>query len=384
VTDRRAVRRDGPGGTKLEKLARPMSTLNSRPGPPLEELIERLIADVQLTREDVWAAARQLADESVPEEDKAVFLVALKAKGETGEELGYFAEAFTELAIKPNFDLADRPTIDLCGTGGDRLELINVSTTISFILAAAGVVVLKHGNRAITSKSGGADLLEQLGIPVGCPVDVVERCVQECGFGFLFAPRYHPAFRVVAPIRRKLAEQGHATIFNLLGPLLNPARPKYQLVGVFTPTVLDKYAVALSRLGRERAWVVHGQVPAGSGMDEVSTLGETAVYEVKGESSTPFHLFPDQLGLAPARLHELRGGTPVQNAQATLRILSGRERGPKRDLVLLNAAAALVVAGMARRVEDGLRQAAELVDSGAALARLQAIQRFFKQVVTAG
>jgi anthranilate phosphoribosyltransferase len=271
--------------------------------------------------------------------------------------------------------------MDLCGTGGDRLELINVSTIASFIVAAAGVVVLKHGNRGITSKSGGADLLEQLGVPADCPIHVVERCVQATGLGFLFAPLYHPAFRVVAPIRRKLAEQGHATIFNLLGPLLNPARPQYQLVGVFAPTVLEKYAVALSRLGRRRAWVVHGQVPAGSGMDEISTLGETLAYEVKGAGATPFHLFPEQFGLSPVSLHELRTGSPAQSAQAALQILGGQDRGPRRDFVLLNAAAALTIAGLVPRVGDGLRRVAELVDSGAALERLRAVQQFYREAI---
>ncbi|MBV9999885.1 MAG: anthranilate phosphoribosyltransferase [Verrucomicrobia bacterium] len=358
-----------------------MSTPDSMQHSPLEGLTERLIADLDLTREEIRVAARELADETVSEEDKAVFLVALKTKGETGEELGYFAEAFTSLAIRPRFPLGDQPTMDLCGTGGDRLEMINVSTIASFIVAAAGVVVLKHGNRAITSKSGGTDLLEQLGIPANCPIHVVERCVQEAGLGFLFAPLYHPAFRIVAPIRRKLAEQGHATIFNLLGPLLNPARPQYQLVGVFAPTVLEKYAVALSRLGRRRAWVVHGHVPAGSGMDEISTLGETLVYEVKGEAATPFSLFPDQFGLSPVSLHELRAGGPVASAQAALQILGRQDRGPRRDLVLLNAGAALTVAGLTPRVEDGLRRAAELVDSGAALERLHTVQRFYREEI---
>jgi anthranilate phosphoribosyltransferase len=353
------------------------SSLNGQPS--LEDLTERLIVDAHLTQFEVRCAAERLADETVSEEDKAVFLVALKAKGETGEELGYFAEAFTAMAVKPKLDLGGRPTIDLCGTGGDRLDLINVSTAASFIVAAADVPVVKHGNRAITSRSGGADLLEQLGIPLTCPVEVTEACVQETGIGFLFAPFYHPAFRAVASIRRKLAEQGHATIFNLLGPLVNPARPDYQLVGVFSPSVLEKYALALTRLGRRRAWVVHGEVPAGSGMDEISTLGETMVYEVKGEAVTPFHLFPEQFGLAKPSLHELRGGTPVHNAALTTRLLAGTERGPKRDLVLLNAGAALVLAGKAVRVEDGLRLAVQLVDSGAALARLHVVQDFFRR-----
>jgi anthranilate phosphoribosyltransferase len=316
----------------------------------LKDLIEQLRDKVDLRMDQAREASRLLADPDVSELDKGDFLVALKIKGESGEELGYFARSFLELAIRPILRLGDRPSVDIVGTGGDRLELISVSTTCIFLLAAAGVVVLKHGNKAITSKAGAADVLEKLGIPIACPPEQMTDCIQQTGIGFFFAPLYHPAFRLVAPIRKKLAEQGIATVFNLLGPLLNPAGPTCQLTGVFSPTILEKYAVALREVGRSRAWVVHGQILGGSGMDEISLLGETEVHEVKGDSLNQFYLFPDQLGFRKPLLHELRGGDAAQNAQALTDILANRDRSAKRDLVTINAAAGLVVAGRVPRM----------------------------------
>ena len=292
----------------------------------MKELIEQLRYRVDLRFDQAREASRRLADPSIGEEQKAEFLVALKQKGESGEELGYFARSFLEMAIRPTLRLEGRQSIDIVGTGGDRLELINVSTACMFVLAAAGVVVLKHGNRAITSKCGAADVLEVLGIPIACATERMVDCIHHTGIGFFFAPLYHPAFRLVAPIRKKLAEQGTATVFNLLGPLLNPAGPTAQLTGVFSPTILEKYAIALREVGRSRAWVVHGQVFSGSGMDEVSSFGETEVYEVRGDALNNFHLFPDQLGFRKPSLHELRGGDAAQNAKVLTEILSNRDR----------------------------------------------------------
>jgi anthranilate phosphoribosyltransferase len=344
----------------------------------LKELIEQLRAGVDLTPSEVRAAANFLADLDRPDEEKAEFLAALRDKGESGEEVGYFAEAFLSLAITPTVNLGGKPSIDICGTGGDRLELINVSTTAMFIVAAGGAAVVKHGNRAITSRSGGGDVLEKLGIPITNSPEKMMAALEQIGIGFLFAPLFHPSFAAVANARKKLAEQGIATVFNLLGPLLNPLRPEYQLIGVFSPTILEKYALALARLGRKRAWVVHGGVPNGSGMDEISTVGETEVHEVKDASFNYFHLFPDQLGFRIPSLHELRGGDAEQNANTLTAILSGTERGAKRDFVLINAAAGLVVAGLAPRMEKGLQLAAQLVDSGQAVAKLREFQAFFR------
>ena len=343
----------------------------------MKELIEQLRSRIDLQLDQAREASRQLADPGVAEEQKADFLIALKQKGESGEELGYFARSFLEMAVRPVLQLKGRPSIDIVGTGGDRLELINVSTTCMFLLAAADVVVLKHGNRAITSKSGSADVLEIFGIPVTCSVEQMVDCVHQTGIGFFFAPLYHPAFRLVAPIRKKLAEQGIATVFNLLGPLLNPAGPTAQLTGVFSPTILEKYAVALREIGRSRAWVVHGQVLSGSGMDEISLLGETEVHEVSRGALNKFHLFPDQLGFRRPSLHELRGGNAEQNASVLMDILANRDHTARRDLITINAAAGLVVSGVAARMESGIRLANEILDSGRALDKLTQFQKFF-------
>ena len=343
----------------------------------MKALTEQLRSRIDLQLDQAREVSRQLADPAVSELEKADFLMALKQKGESGEELGYFARCFLELAVRPALRLGDKQSIDIVGTGGDRLELINVSTTCIFLLAAAGVVVLKHGNRAITSKAGAADVLENLGVPIACPPEKMADCIHQTGIGFFFAPLYHPAFRLVAPIRRKLAEQGIATVFNLLGPLLNPAEPTCQLTGVFSPTILEKYAVALREVGRSRAWVVYGQVLAGSGMDEISLFGETEVHEVKGDRLNQFHLFPDQFGFRKPSLHDLRGGDAAQNARVLMDILANRERGAKRDLIAINAAAGLVIAGAAPRMESGIRLANEILDSGLALEKLREFQRFF-------
>lgn len=347
-------------------------------GRSLKDLIEQLWDRTDLRMDQAREASRLLADPEISEFEKGDFLVALKIKGESGEELGYFARSFLELAIRPALQLQGKTSVDIVGTGGDRLELINVSTTCIFVLAAAGVVVLKHGNKAITSKAGAADVLENLGIPIACPPEQMVNCIHQTGIGFFFAPLYHPAFRLVAPIRKKLAEQGIATVFNLLGPLLNPAEPTCQLTGVFSPTILEKYAIALREVGRSRAWVVHGQVLGGSGMDEISLLGETEVREVKGESLNQFYLFPDQLGFRKPSLHELRGGDAAQNARALVDILANRDRSAKRDLIVINAAAGLVITGAVSRMESGIQLANELLDSGRALEKLREFQRFFE------
>jgi anthranilate phosphoribosyltransferase len=340
-------------------------------------LIKQLRDRVDLRLDEVREACRQLADPSVSESAKADFLVALKDKGESGEELGYFARSFLSFAIRPKLSLGDKPSVDIVGTGGDRLQLINVSTTCIFVLAAAGVIVLKHGNRAITSKSGAADVLENLGIQIDSPPDRMVDCINQTGVGFFFAPLYHPSFRVIAPVRRKLAEQGIATVFNLLGPLLNPVLPDYQLTGVFSPSILKKYAVALRAVGRSRAWVVHGQIPGQSGMDEISLLDSTEVHEVHGDSFTQFLLSPYDFGFRKPPLEELLGGDAKQNARLLIDILSNRDRSAKRDLIALNSAAALVVTGKVDGMESGIRMANEMLDSGLALEKLREVQRFF-------
>jgi anthranilate phosphoribosyltransferase len=350
---------------------------NFQHGFDLKELIKQLRARIDLRTDQVREAAMQLADPAVSEASKADFLVALKEKGESGAELGYFACSFLDLAVRPVLDLGDQPCADIVGTGGDRLELINVSTTCIFLLAAAGVIVLKHGNRAITSRSGAADVLELLGIAIDASPERMAECIHQTGLGFFFAPLYHPSFRVIAPVRRKLAEQGISTVFNLLGPLLNPAVPAYQLTGVFSPVILERYAVAMRELGRSCAWVVHGQVPDRSGMDEISLLGATEVHEVTAHSFNRFSVLPAELGFRKPPLEELRGGDAAHNAALLIEILANRDRTAKRDLIILNTAAGLMVAGKVSGMESGIQMAKELLDSGLALEKLRQMQRFF-------
>jgi anthranilate phosphoribosyltransferase len=336
-------------------------------------LTAQLLANRDLSAADVEQAVALLAAEDVPGERKSEFLKALRAKGETAAEIAAFVEALLSRAVDPEIDPArlPGPMLDVCGTGGDQLHLFNVSTTVMFVLAAGGACVVKHGNRAITSQSGGADVLEELGVRIELPPAELRRCVETHGLGFLFAPAYHPAFKVIGPVRRALAAEGIPTIFNLLGPLLNPARPSYQLVGIFSPVLLPKYAEALALLARSRAWAVHG-----SGMDELSLAGPSAVCEVADGLVREFTLDPATLGLAPCTLDALRGGDRKQNAAILTGILEGTDHGPRRDLVLLNAAAGFVITGLAPDLSTGHQLAREQIASGRAFAKLRALQAF--------
>ena len=339
----------------------------------LSDLSALLRTGQDLTGEMVEGAVAQLIAEDVAAEEKGDFLKALRGKGETAAEIAAFVRALLARAVDPGLDPAQLvgPVVDVCGTGGDKLGLFNVSTTLMFVLAAGGACVVKHGNRAITSQSGGADVLEELGVRIDlAPVDL-RRCVAAHGLGFVFAPAYHPAFKVIGPVRRALAAEGIPTIFNLLGPLLNPARPAYQLVGVFSPVLLPKYAEALALLDRARAWAVHG-----SGMDELSLTGPSAVCEVAAGQVRELTVDPAALGLALCELDVLRGGGRQENAAILTGILEGTDLGPRRDLVLLNAAAGFVITGLAPDLAAGLDLARTQIASGRALTKLRALQSF--------
>ena len=337
----------------------------------MDSLTDQLRAGTDLDLAQVEAAVAQLIDPGVPGDAKAAFLVALREKGERAREIAAFARCLLARAVDPRLDPARLcgPMLDVCGTGGDKLDLFNISTAAMFVLAAGGACVVKHGNRAITSKCGGADVLEELGVKVDLPPERLRACVEQHGLGFVFAPLYHPAFKAIAPVRRALAEQGIATIFNLLGPLLNPARPAYQLVGIFSPVLLPKYADALADLGRARAWAVHG-----SGMDELSLCGPTEVREVADGRVSERRVDPRELGLPLCKVEDLRGGDRAENARILLAILDGTERGPRRDIVLLNAAAGFVITGLAPDLAAGLVLAREQIASGGARAKLDALR----------
>lgn len=336
----------------------------------MEALTEKVRSGGELSNEEVSNATAILLDEAAGEIEKADFLAALADKGETPAEIAFFVNEFLSHAVRPDLDPAriGKPLLDVCGTGGDKLNLFNVSTTSVFLLAAAGVAVVKHGNRGITSKSGGADALEALGIRIDLSPEQFIQCVEEVGAGFLFAPHYHPAFKAVVPVRKRLAEQGQRSIFNILGPLLNPVRPDFQLIGVFDAALCPVFAEILQRLGRKRAWAVHGSAGEAGGMDELSTLGSTEVWETAGQEAPPssFTISPSDLGISSPSLEDLQGGGAEENAKLISQILSGQESGPKRDLVCLNSAAGLAITGKASDLEAGWKLANEMIDSGAA------------------
>jgi anthranilate phosphoribosyltransferase len=285
-------------------------------------------------------------------------LTAMRMRGETMGEITACARAMRRAAIhlEPPY-----PTIDVCGTGGDGLHTFNVSTAVGFVAAGGGLKVAKHGNRALSSKSGGADVLSELGVAIDAGSERQLRALDEAGICFLFAPAHHGAMRHVSPIR---AELGFRTIFNLLGPLTNPAGAKRQVVGVFAERWVAPLAQVLGALGSERAWVVHG-----GGMDEMTTTGETAVAEYREGQVRLFTVTPEAVGLPRAALADLTGGSPAENAQALRRLLQG-ETGPYRDIVMLNAAAAFLVAEKVETLREGVELAGRVIDDGRAQAAL--------------
>lgn len=334
-----------------------------------------------LTVEHVQTAVEALILESIAVEDKVDFLVALAQKGETPEEIAGFAAELRKRSVQPELHPKTREgdILDVCGTGGDKLNTFNISTTVAIIAAAAGVTVAKHGNRAITSQSGSADVLEELGVPTTLGPEQAAQSLHEQGFAFFFAPAYHPAFKHIAPARKLSAELGHRTIFNFLGPLLNPVRPSAQLLGVARPALCEPLARVLQQLGTRRVMVVSGGIHAGDGahLDEFSTIGPTTIaeyYQDRGFNTSTMD--PQHFGFQPVRLEDLRGGDRKENAHILREILAGKDRGPKRDAVLLNAAAALFVAGKAKSLSEGVQQAAELIDGGKALAKLEALVKY--------
>jgi anthranilate phosphoribosyltransferase len=333
----------------------------------LEKLARQLAATRPLTDEQVREAVEQLANGKVSAVVKAGFLTALAKKGETPDEIAAFVRALRGKSITPPLDAETRAReiLDVVGTGGDHLGTFNISTTAALICAAAGVTVAKHGNRAVTSQAGSADVLESLGVRIDLTPAEAARSLREHNFAFFFAPAYHPAFKHIAPARKLCAERGQRTIFNLLGPLLNPARPSAMLAGVPRPELCEPLARVLQSLGVRRAMVVCGKVPAAGYLDELSTLGENTIAEFYQERGFAVSTsLPEAFSLQRAMLADLLGGDRQANAEIIRRILRGDERGPKRDAVLLNAAAALFVAGKTKSLVEGRDLAGETIDSG--------------------
>ena len=327
---------------------------------PLREHIRQAVDGIHLSRAQASAAMDAMLEGTAPLTQMAALLVALRMKGETPDEIAGAAQALRSRAAR--VEVSQDRLIDTCGTGGDASHTFNISTTAAFVAAAGGARVAKHGNRAVSSRCGSADVLAALGVEVELPPAAVAACIDECGIGFLFAPRHHAAMRHVAPVRKDL---GLRTLFNLLGPLANPAGARRQLLGVYSAQLVPILARTLAELGCDRAFVVHGS----GGLDEISTAGTTLVCEVRSGTVRQFELSPEDVGVERAPLDFLRGGDAHQNAEMLRGVLRG-ENGPRRAATVLNGGAALAAAGVCETIADGVRLAERAIDSGAALDRL--------------
>ena len=337
----------------------------------MKRAIQHLIDGNHLSEAEASDVMRQIMEGQATDAQIAALAVALRMKGETVEEITGFARIMREYAVHVPVH-TDKVIVDTCGTGGDSLKTFNVSTAAALVVAADGrLAVAKHGNRAATSKCGSADVLEALGVKLDLPPEQLGKCIEEVGIGFLFAPSMHPSFRYAAGPRKEI---GIRTIFNLLGPLTNPAGAPVQLIGVYDAAVCETLALVLRNLGSQRALLVHGV----DGLDELSTLGATAVSELRNGQVTSYTLDPEwDLGIARATIEHIAGcESPTENADILLHILKGKDRGPRRDIVLLNAAGVLLVAGVEEDLEAGMERAAALIDSGASLAALERLKEF--------
>ena len=328
----------------------------------LRPALRKVAAGETLTETEAAEAFEAIMSGAATEAQIGALLMGMRARGETVEEIAGAARALRARAVKVR---APEGAIDTCGTGGDAKGTHNISTCAAFVVAGAGVPVAKHGNRSVSSRSGSADVLAALGVNIECGPEAIARAIDECGLGFMFAPAHHAAMRHVAKVRTEL---GTRTIFNLLGPLANPAGAKYQLVGVFGEEWVEPIAHVLGRLGAVRAWVVHGA----DGLDELTTTGVSHVAVLEGGKVSTFKVSPKNAGLPEAKPEDLTGGDATENAAHISAVLGGQQ-GPFRNVVLLNAAAALLVAGKAKTLREGVALAAQSIDSGKARGVLEAL-----------
>jgi anthranilate phosphoribosyltransferase len=329
----------------------------------------KIVDRVDLTQSEMAEMLGMVFAGEVTDAQVGAFMAALATKGETFEELAGAAQAMRRRALR--IEAPGRTVVDTCGTGGDAANTFNISTTTAFVVAGCGVTVAKHGNRSVSSRCGSADLLENLGINLDTAPEIVEEAIADIGIGFLFAPLYHGAMKYAMPARR---EVGIRSIFNMLGPLTNPAGANCQLLGVYAPRLTEMFAEALKMLGSRRAFVVHGH----DGLDEISICAPTRVSELIDGQIRTYDLSPEQFFGEPADPQDLSGGDPEHNAEITRGVLRG-EKGARRNVILLNAAAALVAAGKATDFAEGVRLAEEAIDSGAAAAKLDALAAFTRE-----
>lgn len=344
----------------------------------LAELTAQLAAGRDLEAAEVEGAAGALASSEVGDEAKAEFLSALAQKGETAAEVAAFATAFRARALNPGVEAwADR-AIDIVGTGGDHAGGFNISSMVVLVLASAGVTVMKHGNRGITSKCGSADLLAALGVKLEAPPDTVRRALDQLGFVFFFAPAYHPAFKHIAPVRKALAARGQRTVFNILGPLINPGRPAHVLLGVFSAAWVPKLAAALETLGTRAGLAAHGVIDANRGIDEITTATTNRVRGFGQRRDVDGEWRAVDFGLAPAPFSDLAGGDLAANRAIVEAVLAGKAPAGLVDTIGLNAAIGLWLVGRTASVREGLAPARELLLGGAVQKKIAATQEFFR------
>lgn len=334
---------------------------------PLKPYLGKLVKGIDLSESEIKAGMDIIFSGKAQESQIGAFLAALALKGETFNELAGAARSMRENASK--IQTASGPVIDTCGTGGDGLNTFNISTTVAFAAAGAGVNVAKHGNRSATSKSGSADLLEALGVKIDLDPEIVEECIFETGIGFMFAPRFHGAMKYAGKVRKEI---GFASIFNMLGPLTNPAGTRSQLIGVFDAKLTEMFANALKILGSKRVIIAHGH----DGLDEISVCSKTRISELNDGEIKTYDLDPEIYFGEIYDPSEIKGGTPEENGIITKNILLGKEKGAKRNIVLLNTAAALVTAGKAQDIKEGIIFSEESIDSGAAYEKLESLISF--------
>jgi len=327
----------------------------------IKEYIEPLLKGESLSLEKSERLLDIIFEGDVSEAEISAFLTAMRIKGTTSVELAGLAKSLRQHAVRVKVDIDN--LVDTCGTGGGIVKTSNISTAAAIVAAGAGVYVAKHGNRGITSSCGSADVLEQLGVKIDAGAEIVAECIKQAHIGFMFAPKFHPAMKYVQPIRKKL---GFRTVFNLLGPLANPAGAQCQVLGVGDENLMERMAEALKLLGTKYAMVVHSE-----GLDEISTAAITKIVELKEGEISNEELNPEDLGIAPADIEQLKVTDAKTSAKVLMKILSGKERGPRKDIVILNAAAAIIVGGLADDFKSAIRMAENSVNSGKALRCLE-------------
>lgn len=342
------------------------------------DLTAQLAASHDLSAAEVSAAAAALAAPGEPDELKAGFLTALANKGETPEEIAGFARVFRNLAIDPGVSAWAPRALDVVGTGGDHAGGFNISSLVVLVLAAAGVPVMKHGNRAITSKCGSADLLAALGVDLSAPPEKVRQALDQLGYAFFFAPNYHPAFKHIAPVRKALAAQGRRTVFNILGPLINPGRPAHILLGVYARPMIEKLARTLEAMGQGAGLVAHGVIDGETGIDELTTATVNHVRGVGRLRDVEARWRAEDFGLATSAFAEIQGGDVTANLALVEALLAGKGPRGLADTIVLNAAVGLHIVGRTTSIRDGLAPARELLLGGAVGAKIDATREFYR------